>query len=281
MQHTHFLQSLLEYTSEIARQNFGKVLGYNKSSDNNQVLTETDLEIGKYIVDAITTQFPDHNIIDEEAGVIDRGSTYTWVVDPIDGTSNFANGAPTYGTMIGLLEEATPIAGGLSLPSFHEIFLAEKGQGATCNGVKLSVSKEEHLLKTLVAYGIDGHQEEPSYTTEECQTLAKIILGIRNLRSSNSVFDIGMLVKGNYGGALNRTSKIWDNVAQQILIEEAGGVYTDFWGKPMDYTDPLQKAETNYTYCAAAPQLHGQLQSLINDSLQISSRKNSSFLVKY
>lgn len=264
MQYTIFLQSTLEYTAEVARRNFGKVSGYSKPSDNNQVLTDTDLEVGEYIVDAIQQHFPDHNIIDEEAGVIDRGSQYTWVVDPIDGTSNFANGVPTYGTMIGLLDGATPVAGGLSLPAFQEIYLAEKSHGATCNGVKLHMSEETSLLHTLVAYGIDGHQENPAYTVDECQTLAKIILGIRNLRSSNSVFDIGMLVKGKYGGALNRTSKIWDNVAQQILIEEAGGIYTDFEGNPMDYSHPLQKFEQNYTYCAAAPHLHEQLQVLLN-----------------
>jgi myo-inositol-1(or 4)-monophosphatase len=72
-----------------------------------------------------------------------------------------------------------------------------------------------------------------------------------------------MLVKGNYGGALNRTSKIWDNVAQQIVIEEAGGVYTTLDGQPMNYSQPLARAEQNFTYCAAAPALHQQLQALI------------------
>lgn len=269
MQFQKFLSETLEIASVIANRNFGKVAGQagastTKGTDNNQVLTQTDLEIGSAIIEQIQKIYPDHNIIDEEAGVIDKNSEYTWVVDPIDGTSNFANGVPTYGVMIGLLEGAMPIAGGVALPFFREIYVAEKGQGALCNSEKLQVSLEPRLLSTLVAYGIDGHQENPQMTHDECATLAKVVLGIRNLRSSNSVFDVAMVVKGKYGAVLNKTSKIWDNVAQQIIIEEAGGVYTDFEGLPMDYARPLTRAEQNFTLCAGAPALHAQLQQIIH-----------------
>ncbi len=268
MQFSQFISDVLEKTSDIARQSFGNVTSTTKASDNNQVLTQTDLEIGKTLIAEIQKTFPDHNIIDEEAGVIDKKSAFTWVVDPIDGTSNFANGVPTYGTMVGLLKDDQPIAGGLSLPNFHEIYIAEKGMGAACNGQPIHVTLEQKLLSVLVAYGIDGHQEKPLMTEKECQLLAKIVLNIRNLRSSNSVFDIAMLVKGGYGAALNRTSKIWDNVAQHILIEEAGGIYTDFFGQAMDYSEPLQRAQQNFTYCAAAPALHQQLQNIIRSMEQ-------------
>lgn len=262
-QYKRFISEILALTSNIALQNFGKVSGTTKPEDNNQVLTETDIEIGKTIVSAIRKQFPEHNIIDEESGVIDNGSQYTWVVDPIDGTSNFANGVPTYGIMVGLLDGATPIAGGISLPSFGQIYVATKGKGTFCNGRRVHVTNETKLLTLLVAYGIDGHQEEPQLTIDETSTLSKIILGIRNLRSSNSAFDACLVADGRYGAWLNQTSKIWDNVAQQIVIEEAGGVYTDFFGKSMDYTNPLTKVDNNFTLCAAAPALHAQLQQII------------------
>lgn len=74
-----------------------------------------------------------------------------------------------------------------------------------------------------------------------------------------------MIAEGKYGGLLNRTSKIWDNVAQQIIIEEAGGIYSDFFGNPMDYSDPLTKAKANFTFCAASPSLHEQLQTIIKE----------------
>lgn len=259
-----FIYQTLQLVSGIASRNFGKVAGVVKTGDHNQVLTQTDLEIGSRIIEEIQTHFPAHNIIDEEAGVIDKGSAYTWVVDPIDGTSNFAAGIPTYGSMIGLLHHHIPLAGGIALPAFNEIYLAEKGKGASCNGQKLSVSEQQNLLSGLVAYGIDGHQEQPQLTYDECRLLADIVLNIRNLRSSNSVFDIAMLVKGKYAAALNRTSKIWDNVAPHILIEEAGGLYTDFFGHQIEYANPLTRDQQNFTYCAAPALLHQQLQIIIH-----------------
>ncbi|MDP1833706.1 MAG: inositol monophosphatase [Candidatus Moranbacteria bacterium] len=263
MEYQDFIVEVLEEASGIARDNFGKVSGVAKAGDNNQVLTETDLEIGQMIVGKIQKYFPTHNIIDEEAGVIDKKSNLTWVVDPIDGTSNFANGIPLYGIMIGLLENDAPIAGGIALPSYAEIYVAEKGQGAYCNGKKIAVSQEVDLKKVLVAYGIDGHQENPESTRGECGLLAEIVLNIRNLRISNSVFDAAMVARGKYGAWLNRTSKIWDNVAQQIIIEEAGGIYTDFFGSPVDYANHINRAEDNFTFLAAPPELHKKLVQII------------------
>lgn len=261
-----FIQSVLEEASSIARSNFGKVTGSSKGNDNNQVLTETDLEIGQYLVAQTQLVYPDFNVIDEEAGIIDKSSTYTWVIDPIDGTSNFASGVPEYAILIGLLENGAPIAGGIALPSFNEIYTAEKGKGTVCNGRSIHVSSEQNLLSTLVAYGIDGHQENPSLTYEETSLLSEIILGIRNLRSSNSAYDFALVAKGAYGSYLNKTSKIWDNVGPHIVIEEAGGIFTDFYGQPMDYSNPLLKADANFTMCTAAPALHKQLQSIILSS---------------
>ncbi|QHT66656.1 inositol monophosphatase [Rhodocytophaga rosea] len=259
-----FLSQTLQLVADIASKNFGKVSGTIKSGDSNQVLTQTDLEIGRLIINEIEKQYPDHNIIDEEAGVIDKGSAFTWVVDPIDGTSNFAAGIPTYGIMIGLLENDIPMAGGIVLPAFNEVYLAEKGKGAFCNGEKITVSTQTKLISGLVAYGIDGHQENPQFTYEECHLLAEIVLNIRNLRSSNSVFDLAMLARGRYAAVLNRTSKIWDNVAPHILIEEAGGKYTGFYGEKIDYSQPLSRSEQNFTFCAASPVLHQQLQAIIH-----------------
>lgn len=86
------------------------------------------------------------------------------------------------------------------------------------------------------------------------------------MRSSNSAYDSALVAKGKYGAVLNRTSKIWDNVAQQIIIEEAGGIYTDFFGKPINYSNPTKRANDNFTLCAAAPSLHEQIQSIIHST---------------
>lgn len=259
-----FIASVLNKASDIANQNFGKVTSIEKTGDNNQVLTQTDLEIGNFLIAKVKDAFPSHNIIDEEAGVIDNNSEFTWVIDPIDGTSNFANGVPTYGIMIGLLKNSTPLAGGIALPYFNQIYFAEKEAGAFCNDKKITVSRDEQLLKTLVAYGIDGHQKKPSITYDETKVLAEIILNIRNLRTSNSAFDMALVANGEYGAYLNRVHKIWDCVAPHIILEEAGAIVTDFWGKPLDYSNALRRSQKIFTYCAAPAALHKQLQEIIH-----------------
>lgn len=264
MDYRKFITTTLSSASKIATKSFGKVAGITKAYDNNQVLTSTDLSIGKYIISEVRKKFPNYNIIDEEAGSIDNESKFTWVIDPIDGTSNFSKGVQLYGILLGLLDDDKPVAGGLALPSFKEIYVAQKRKGSYCNNERIEVSKEKKLLSSLVAYGIDGHQENPQITIEECNTLADLVLNIRNLRSSNSAYDIAMVARGNFEAYLNRNTKIWDNVAEQIIIEEAGGMFTDFFGKPIDYSNPLEKLNKNFTICAAPIQLHKQLQKLIN-----------------
>lgn len=264
MDYRTFIVKTLENASQMARDRFGRVSSTTKFGDNNQVVTEADLEIGKTIIEAIHQTYPTHNIIDEEAGIVDNQSPYTWVIDPIDGTSNFAQGSPLYGSMLGLLKEHEPIAGGFALPAFHEIYSAEKGKGAYCNQQRVLVKNDKDLLSTLIAYGMDGHQEDPNRTRKECELLAEIILACRSVRASNSVFDTAMVVKGIYGGFLHQNSKIWDNVAQQILLEEAGVLYTDFFGQPVDYMRPLTKVTETFTFCAAPLALHRQLQNIIS-----------------
>lgn len=261
-----FIKTSLLKASKIATSKFGKVTSTTKGNDNNQVLTEADIQIGKFLIAKINEKFPDHNIIDEEAGVINNKSSFTWVIDPIDGTSNFASGVPTYGIMLGLLKEYVPIASGVILPEFKDLYVCEKGEGTKKNNKNINVTNEKDLLSTLVAYTIDSHREKPATTKKECEDLAKIILEIRNLRASGSIYDGILVAEGKYGGYLNKTSKIWDNVALHVMIEEAGGLYTDFEGNKISYKNCLSDIEKNYTFCAASPTLHSQLQQIINNS---------------
>lgn len=268
MDYRAFIKEQLTKAAAMADTYFGKVSSTVKLGDNNQVLTEADVAIGKQLVAAVQEVYPSHNIIDEEAGVVDNESEFTWVIDPIEATSNFAAGLPQYGIMIGLLRDSEPIAGGIIAPAFNKIYLAEKDKGATCNGEPIRVTTEQNLLNTLVSYGIDGHQDDPERTKGECRVIADLVLSIRNLRNSGcEALDPMYVAEGRYGGRINTTSKIWDNVAPQIITEEAGAVWTTANGEPIDYTDPLTKAETNFTFCVASPQLHAQLQKVINGRL--------------
>ncbi|MBI4093166.1 MAG: inositol monophosphatase [Candidatus Kerfeldbacteria bacterium] len=259
-----FIVESLRQASELARKKFGHVTGTVKPNDANQILTEADLAIGQLLIERIQKGFPNDNIIDEESGVINKGSERTWVIDPIDGTSNFAAGVPTYGILIGVLQNDIPVAGGASLPHFEEFYVAEKGQGAYCNGKNISVTREPHLRNALVSYGIDFFPEQPKRLDEEINILSDLITQIRNLRISNSVFDVVMVATGKYGGYLNRSGKIWDSVALHVILEEAGGTYTDFWGRSIDYSNALRRTSEGYTWCIAPPQLHIQLQAIIH-----------------
>ena len=175
-----------------------------------------------------------------------------------------AAGLPQYGIMIGLLDGGTPIAGGIIAPAYDKLYLAEKGKGATCNGKPIHATSEPELLNVLVLYGIDGHQEDPERTMNECRVMADIILGCRNMRNTGcEALDPMYVAEGRYGGRVNTTSKIWDNVAPQIIAEEAGAVWTSANGTPTDYSNPLSRIDQNFTFCVAAPVLHRQLQAII------------------
>ncbi|MEK7571154.1 MAG: inositol monophosphatase [Patescibacteria group bacterium] len=275
MRYATFLEESLKKAGALAIKNFGKVQGTTKPNDNNQVLTQTDLQIGSFLIEQIKEYYPIYNIIDEEAGIIDNKSEYTWIIDPIDGTSNFAAGIPTYGIMLGLLKGDIPIAGGMSNPYYNQICIAEQGQGAYLNREKISVTDERKLQNCLLAYHIDGHQENPQQTRKEAELMAEIILRIRNLRTSGSEpIDALYVASGNYGGLLNQTMKIWDVVAPQIIIQEAGGQYTDFLGKAIDYSNPVSKTSSNFTCCAAAPALHSQIQEIIKNTNMPNTQRN-------
>lgn len=269
MQYRTFLKEKLSAAADIAGQHFGQVSGSVKAGDYNQVLTEADLAVGRYLVAAVQEAYPDHNVIDEEAGGIDKSSRFTWVIDPIEATSNFAAGLPQYGIMMGLLDGGTPIAGGVIAPAYNKLYLAEKGQGATCNGQPIHVTAEPKLINTLVSFGIDSHQEDPERTRRECAVLADLILGIRNMRNSGcEALDPMYVAEGRYGGRVNNAGKIWDNVAPHIIAEEAGAIWTTANGQPMEYSNPLSRMEEDFTFCVASPVLHRQLQDIIRGRLE-------------
>jgi myo-inositol-1(or 4)-monophosphatase len=257
-----FILDLLRRASAVSQGAFGRVTGTSKPHDRAQVVTQTDVEIAGVVARAIDATYPDHNRIDEELGVMDRGSKYTWVIDPIDGTSNFAVGIPMYGIMIALLHEDRPVAGGIALPAFDAFYWATKGGGAWCGERRLRLG-ECILADALVAYGIDGYADDVERTRDECLDLGDIASAVRNVRSSNSVYDAVMLAEGKYMAWMVRTSRIWDNVAPHLLIEEAGGRFTRFDGSPVVYNDAISRFSENFTICAAPPRVHEELQTII------------------
>lgn len=264
MSYSDFITSSLNQAADEARQYFGHVSGYTKPGDPTQVLTEADLAIGKLLVEAVRKSYQDHNIIDEESGVTDNGSRYTWVIDPIEATSNFAAGLPDYGIMIGLLDGANPIAGGIIAPTYDRLYLAEKGRGATCNDQPIHASNESDLSKMLVSISLNVPKDDGAQLQAAARLLANVVAAARNFRNTDcEAIDPMYVAEGRYGGRVNLTSRIWDNVAPQIICQEAGAFWTDISGSPIDYTNPLSLVDKNFAFCAAPPALHEQLIAIL------------------
>lgn len=253
------LSTALREGSQMAMSARGHVEGTIKDSDPNQVVTDADVAIGRAIQAHIRQSFPQDAVLDEEIGFQAGTSEYTWVIDPIDGTSNFATGVPLFGVMIGVLLNGEPVVGGIALPALEETYLAEAGSGALCNGVAIQVTTAPELTDVLVAWGVDGDRNNRDRTFTEARCAGEIALAARNLRCSNSVFDQMMVARGSYGGCVNFSSKIWDNVAPQIIITEAGGIYSDLRGQPLPYRSPGERMNQIYQWVAASQELHPQL----------------------
>ncbi|WP_159000904.1 inositol monophosphatase family protein [Streptomyces sp. SBT349] len=232
-----------------------------KEDDANQVVTPADLVIGNQLKSRIHERFPDDSVIDEESGTISGTSPVTWVIDPIDGTSNFAVGSPLFGVMVGVLEHGKPVAGGVALPALSETYLAEAGQGAYRNGERIQLAHDADPAGHLIAYGMDIH---PSEIELDCRILARLAARCRGIRMSNSVFDCMMVAGGAYGAFMHRRNRIWDCVAPHAIIEEAGGVFSGMDGRPLDYTDPRARTSEVFSILACDSGSHETLTHTIS-----------------
>lgn len=259
-----FLESLLREAAEIAL-SFPRGLSARiKDADPNQVVTDADLAIGQKIKSRIRERFPHDSVIDEEWGAVRGTSAITWVIDPIDGTSNFAAGSPLFGVMVGILEHGRPVAGGVSLPALSETYIAAAGHGAYVNGNRLEIEAGGNMAEQLVAYGMDFH---PSETALDCRTMESIASRCRGIRTSNSIFDCMMVAKGVYAASMHRRNRIWDCVAPHVIIQEAGGTFSTMEGDVPDYQKPLTKTTQVYSMLACAPDFRRTLTDITRAQL--------------
>jgi myo-inositol-1(or 4)-monophosphatase len=260
-----FICDTLAEAARLARHLFGHVSGTIKPEDPNQVLTEADLAVGRFLVDAIQARFPEHNVIDEESGVVNRGSSSTWVIDPVDGTANFAHGVPDYGIFVGLLHQDRAVAGGIALPAEGRILVAERGAGAFDGTTRLRVDPAVRLEDALVAVGIDGHRDAPRRTRRDASLLAELALRCRGVRSSNSATDWVRVADGRYAACLFPTGKVWDCVGPQVVLEEAGAKVTSVLGQPLAYRGVLGRTHENFSTCAAPPAIHAAVRDIARE----------------
>ena len=259
------IKTALKEAGKILMENFGKVDTYKVKENQSSIVTQTDVDSEIAIIKIIENKFPDHNIIAEETGYKYKDSDYTWVIDPIDGTSNFSAGIPWFGVLLCVLKENKPIMAGMYLPFYELLYFAEIGKGATKNNEKIFVSKESELKNILMTYSLD-YSENVSKTEKESKIIKQLVNNIRNLRATNSLVDFCYTADGRLGGSINQTVKIWDIVAPYLVIKEAGGIVTDIDGEDIRFDVDQENYQKNFTIVASNKILHPNIIKLIKDS---------------
>lgn len=222
----YVLERMTEMVNEVSKyqlENYrSKNLKIDRKSTQTDLVTEVDKKSEKMIIDKIKEFFPLHNILTEETGTIGTDSDYTWIVDPLDGTNNFACGLPIFGISIALEYKNEIIAGIVHMPYLKETYWATKNNGSYCNGNRINCGAKRELIECMAATGFpyDKHINDENNLNE----INKIIPTVRGIRRLGSAaYDLCLVAHGVYDIYWEMGIKKWDVAAGQIIIEEAGG----------------------------------------------------------
>lgn len=200
----------------------------NKEGVNNLV-TEADHAAEKAIFDIIKSKHPDHQLLGEESGEIIQDSEYKWIIDPIDGTVNFAHGIPLNCVSIAIEHNKEIIMGCVYNPHLNELFFAEKGKGATLNDKPIHVSKETEVIKACLVTGFPyTYVNIPNGPLEIFERFIRKGVPVRRLGSA--AIDLCWVACGRFDGFYEHKLEPWDSAAGYLIVEEAGGKVTDFDG---------------------------------------------------
>lgn len=202
----------------------------------NNLVTEVDKLSEARIIEVIRDSFPGHSIISEEIGELLQQSDYQWIIDPIDGTVNFAHGIPLCCVSIGLLHRNELVMGAVYNPMMNELFFAEKGRGATLNGAPISVSRKK-LFKT--AFLVTGFPYNwPDESEHPIKVFERMVLeGLPVRRLGSAAIDLCWVACGRFDGFWEYNLQPWDVAAGYLMVLEAGGRVTDFKGKAFNVFD--------------------------------------------
>jgi myo-inositol-1(or 4)-monophosphatase len=207
----------------------------NKEGINNLV-TEVDKHSEDKIIGIIRAAFPSHSIISEETGEQIQDSPYQWIIDPIDGTVNFAHGIPICCVSIGLKHNDDLVLGAVYNPMMNELFFAEKGQGATLNGMPISVSNKSDFRKACLVTGFP--YKWPKAKEHPIKVFERFILeGLPVRRLGSAAIDLCWVACGRFDGFWEYNLNSWDLAAGYLIVQEAGGRITNFTGQPYSVFD--------------------------------------------
>lgn len=216
------------------------------------VVTRADKESEALIISKINETFPDHDILAEESGEYSRRSSWRWVVDPLDGTTNFSQGLPLFCVSIALEHDGEPVVGVVYAPYLNEMFSAVKGAGATLNGCPIHCSKKTSLNMAVVSTGLPVDKKENR--DNNLSAISKVGVEVRGLRRLGSAaidlcYTGAGLLDGYWELALHR----WDISAGSLIASEAGATVGYF------------RPDRPYSILAATPALYPELLALISE----------------
>ncbi len=202
------------------------------------LVTEVDLLCEKRIIEIILERFPTHSFLLEEGGEKDgQESGYKWIVDPLDGTTNYAHGFPAYCTSIALEIDGTVMVGVVFDPTRNECFTAERGKGAFLNGEKISVTRRENLIECLLATGFAYDVRKA--VVDNIDNFTNFLKNCRAVRRAGSAaIDLCYVAAGRLDGFWEMKLNPWDTAAGYLMVEEAGGKVTCFDGTPYSIYTP-------------------------------------------
>jgi myo-inositol-1(or 4)-monophosphatase len=226
----------------------------NKEGINNLV-TEADHAAEKAIIEVIQADYPEHFILSEETGELKTDSEYKWIIDPIDGTVNFANGIPLCCVSIGIEKEGQMVMGAVYNPFMNEMFFAQKGFGASLNDKKISVSNKTEVIKSCLVTGFPyTYLDAPNGPIQVFEKLVRKGIPVRRLGSA--AIDLCWVAAGRFDGFYEHNLQAWDSAAGFLMVEEAGGKVTDFKG---DHYSPYQPH-----IIATNGKIHDELLKVVN-----------------
>ncbi|MQA10192.1 MAG: inositol monophosphatase [Pseudonocardiaceae bacterium] len=212
----------------------GGPLGVTLKDARVDVTSTADLSAQRAVTDVIGAEYPDHTVIGEEGDGERRapGSGPVWYVDPLDGTRNYLNGVPYFGTSVAVTLDGKVLAGAVYDPSRDELFTATLGHGVTCNGTPLRVSTVPSAAEALVV--TQAQSADPAVIAEFLELMGLLMNTTAGVRFPGApALVLAHIAAGRYTAYVERAMDPWDTAAGRLLVEEAGGRFTDFAGRPV------------------------------------------------
>ncbi|MCG2677640.1 inositol monophosphatase, partial [bacterium] len=217
---------------DILRKNLGKIKRIDYKG-RVSLVTDIDRLAEERVLSIIREKYPSHDILTEESRIKEKGNQYKWIIDPLDGTTNYVHEYPRYCVSIALEKDGEVILGVVYDPVPNELFLAEKEKGATLNGKRISVSKIDDLDKGLLATGFPYDRRERA--DEYLKLYREFMLNSQGIRRDGAAaLNLCYTANGRFDGFWEEQLAPWDVAAGSLIVTEAGGEVTDFKGDKID-----------------------------------------------